>query len=497
MTTSPIPIGHTSQAFRGFEHLDANYIYCPNQFFEVCLRHYSRGVVRLVAYLLRLTLGYLDGNGNPVSQDIRIPYSAISKCAGVSTRAIPKALEDAESGGFIQCVTKGIANSRGQRGQAAEFRLRWSNDDEGYTDDPQQFRGFYAGEGHRSPIPNGYFDIVVRQETLAMAKVVGAVLRHTVGYQNQFGGRRSDATLSYSYIQRFANLGDRTTLSETLKEAIQKGYVCCVSKGHFDPNAGIQSRAARYAVKWLDGAANCGSTVKTRPGEPGHGKKTTGNTVKTRPERDGRNPTDRKTVSKTSYKQQNVVAKNSEGYELLVGEGINQNTAIKLSELATLAEIQNQIKWLEFRNPENRPAMLRKAIEEEWCEPEGVVEHKRQKDARTREKQDNIERAEHEAAIADQKRKRLQRHTRLLALWKQQSTDDQQDFRQAALEQAASDLQRRLIHKSRLDSPAREILEVMALAIDKPIGELSWSVSHSTEACISERRRASSGNLIS
>ena len=36
-----------------FQHLTANFIYCPNQFLDVCLPHSSRGVVRLVGYLLR------------------------------------------------------------------------------------------------------------------------------------------------------------------------------------------------------------------------------------------------------------------------------------------------------------------------------------------------------------------------------------------------------------------------------------------------------------
>jgi len=472
MPREVVSTGHSPQAFCGFENLDANFIYCPNQFFEVCLRHYSRGVVRLVAYMLRKTLGYLDGDGNPVQQDIRIPYSEISKCAGVSTRAIPRALEEAESGGFILCVTPGVANNRGQRGQAAEYRLRWSSEGDGYTDDPNGFHGFYAGDGRRSPIPNGYFDLVVRQDTLAMAKVVGTVLRHSAGYQNQFGGRRPDAPLAYSYIQRFANIGDRTTLSETLRDGIQKGYICRVSRGHFDPNAGKRSRAARYAVKWLDQAESSVNTAETLPGKSEHGRNPTGNTAKNLPEKDGKNPTDRKTSSNTSYKQQDVVVENPEGYELLVREGINKNTAIALSGSATLEEIQNQIKWLEFRNPENRPAMLRKAIEEEWCEPDGIIEHKRHEHAREREQQDNIERAVREAAIADQKQKRLERHTRLLAYWREQSTEDQQKYRQTAVEQAASDLQRRLIQRSSLGNPTREILDVMELALPEPIGEL-------------------------
>lgn len=471
MTKKDVTIGHTSRTFNGFEHLDANYIYCPNQFFEVCLRHYSRGVVRLVAYMLRRTLGYLDGNGNPVRQDIRISYSAISKRAGISTRAIPKALQDAESGGFIVCVTPGVANSRGRRGQAGEYRLRWSCEGDDYTDDPKQFCGFYAGEGHRSPIPNGYFDVVVRQETLAMAKLVGTVLRHTVGYRNQFGGRRADAPLPYSYIQRFANVKDRTTLSETTKKAMQKRYICRMSKGCFDPRAGRQSRAASYAVKWLEKATNPASTAKTLPDRSEHGREPTGDTAQTLPEKHGKNPTDRKTVPNTPYKQQAVVAENSEGYRLLVGEGIGNGAALSLAKSATAEEIRSQVEWLEFRNPANRPAMLRRAIEEKWSEPDGAVERRQQEHSREREDRADAEQAARDAAIADRRKKRLQHRTRLLARWKEQPTQHRLRYRQTAVREATSGLQRRFLERSSLDSPATDILEVMALAMAESIGD--------------------------
>lgn len=476
MPCEVVTIGNGQQVFRGFEHLDANYIYCPNQFFEVCLRYHSRGVVRLVAYMLRKTLGYLDKTGSPVRQDIRISYLELSRHAGISTRAIPNALRDAESAGFIRCVTSGLANGRGQRGRAAQYRLRWSGEDDDYTNDPQQFRGFYAGEGHRTPIPNGFFDVVVHQETLAMAKVVGTVLRHTVGYQNQFGGRRPDAPLAYSYIQRFANINDRTTLSKTLKVAEQKGYIGCISKGRFDPNAGRQSCAARYAVKWLEEAMNDVKTAETRPERSSpsrHGKIPTGNVAESRPAEDGKIPTGRKTISKTSYKQQNVVAKSHEGYALLIEEGIDKKTARRLARSASLDEIRRQVQWIDFRSPQNRPAMLRKAIEQDWREPDGFAEHRRQQRARRREERENAERAAREAAIADQKLKGAKRRSRLLACWKQQSLDDRQRYRQMAARQAASDIERRLIHKSDLNSPSREILEVMALAIADRVGESS------------------------
>jgi len=463
--------GQTQTPFEGFKPLTANFIYCPNQFFEVCLRHYSRGVVRLVGYMLRKTLGYLDKNGNPVRQDIQIPYSAISKYAGVSTRAIPKALEDAESGGFILCVTPGVANSRGQRGQAAEYRLRWSSEDDAYTDDPQQFGGFYVGDGHRSPIPNGYFDVVVRLEALAMAKVVGTVLRHTVGYQNQFGGRRPDAPLPYSYIQRFANVRDRTTLSKTLKDGTQKGYISCVSEGRFDPNAGTQSLAARYAVKWLDDAASGADTARTLPGESEHGKKPTGSTAETLPGEDGRNPTDRKTCRKNTFKQQHAAAKS---YLLLQEVGFDEQTASDLAQRG-LVEIQRQIDWLPHRYPSrNRLGLLRRAIEEDWSEPIAVKEDEKRQSHRQREKQEKAQQVAEEAAAAKQKRQRREHRAALLSRWRCLTIAERKRHHQVAIEQSDSNvLRRRLLAHTNLNQPPTETLKVMAHAIPLPVGESS------------------------
>ena len=73
----------SEDSFLGFEHVTANFIYCPNQFFDVCLPNCSRTVIRIVAYMLLRTLGWLDSNGDPIEQNVRF--------AGDRTEADPKA----------------------------------------------------------------------------------------------------------------------------------------------------------------------------------------------------------------------------------------------------------------------------------------------------------------------------------------------------------------------------------------------------------------------
>ena len=48
------------EEFRGFELPWSNTTYTPNQFFDVCLPHCSRGAIRVVAYIIRRTLGWCD-----------------------------------------------------------------------------------------------------------------------------------------------------------------------------------------------------------------------------------------------------------------------------------------------------------------------------------------------------------------------------------------------------------------------------------------------------
>lgn len=433
--------------FEGFQHLDANYIYCPNQFFEVCLRHHSRVCVRLVAYMLRRTLGWLDSHGNPITQDISISYLDLQRNARISTRSIPAAIAQAERGGFVECVTPGAPNASGQRGQTGCYKLRW-NEIGNYTDDPAFFQGFFVGEGHRSPIPNGYFDVVIPCETLALSKVVGTVLRHTVGYQNQFGGRRSDAALPYSYLQKFANIKDRNTLAETLKDGTQKGYIRCVSEGHFDPNAGRQSRAATYAVNWLPKAEHNRDTAKTLPDKLRDGKNPTEETAKTLLAQDGKNPTDKKTRLKNTLKQQHdvlpVAAEYLERFNLLKqvefhGERFDERTALKLAQSRGLDEIKQQIAWLPKRKADRNPlGMLRSAIEQGWSAPIDVKERQRNRDAALKEKEAAAINTAQVAEVDRAKKELRRRREEALPEWNALPKDEQMMIEQAAFKRLDS-----------------------------------------------------------
>jgi hypothetical protein len=253
----------SSASFQGFEPLKSNYVFCPNQFFDVCLKSKSRGMVRIVAYIIRQTLGWLDENGQPINETVKVSYRDLIEKAGVSRGAIGKALQQAVACGFLECIVDGQANAKGQTSQTAQYTLRWDTNPQ-YVKTFSDFGGFYAGEGNRTPIPNSFFDVIVPQESLAVMKVVGAVIRHTVGYETRYGGRRMTHPMSCSFIQRYTLLSNRRNLIAALKHAIEVGYIVKVKEGVFSHRTSEQE-ATTYGIRWLAEKGNHNSGSKMTP----------------------------------------------------------------------------------------------------------------------------------------------------------------------------------------------------------------------------------------
>ena len=448
--------------FSGFEPLTANFVYCPNQFFDVCLPHYSRGVIRLVAYLLRRTLGWLDEQGNPIQENVVVSYQDFIQHARISRGTIAQAVEDAIAAGFIVCRKQPCSKTKGHPAQSAEYALQWDHGNQ-YIKDPADFSGFFAKEGNRTPAPNAFFDRVLPYETAAVVKVVGTVIRHTVGYQTQFG-RRPQAELSYRFIQDYAKIADRSTLSAAIQHSIETGYICRVQDGCFSPNQS-QQQAAAYAIRWLEKAKDIDNGSETRPEGLDRFKNQTSIGSKNQPGDRYKNQTNKKTVKKNTDKQQQdvVVSENSGAYELLVQFGFNPRIAKDLAAMYSLESIQQQIGWLEHRNPrDNKLGMLRRAIEDSWSIPEAARRIEKQENIRCREIQNNTEQANDEARTMRQKRERRERKEALLQLWKKCSEEERQGFRSRAIAAESSLSIKAILQRSDLTNPPVQFLDQLA-----------------------------------
>ncbi|MFX9031543.1 hypothetical protein ABTN13_20795, partial [Acinetobacter baumannii] len=72
-----------AQAFQGYAPPTSSTTYTPNQFFDVVLPRASRGCLRLVAYLIRKTLGWSDEHGNPQNPEATVTYRELIEKAGI------------------------------------------------------------------------------------------------------------------------------------------------------------------------------------------------------------------------------------------------------------------------------------------------------------------------------------------------------------------------------------------------------------------------------
>lgn len=350
-----------SSNFRGFKAPTSNTTYTPNQFFDIVIPNFPRGVVRIVAYLLRKTLGWCDANGNPQEEQIRVSYSELEQRAGVSRDMIRSALDDALAGHLIECVTAGRPKLARDAGESARYQLCWSPLP--YTTRISEFSGFYEGEGNRTDIPNQFFDDLIPNEPLSVVKVVGSVIRHSIGFQAKHGRRRQQVALSYQQIENYARFGSRSDLAKAIRTSIEKNYIVRVEEGKFSPEAS-ERRRATYALCWSDYLIS----QKSEPTAYQSGNHTSIGQI-SEPANQSENRTSIKTKpgNETLNKQQ---AANNELIKTLTGIGFNEKTASMLIRENSTDAIREQINWLPARAPTRSPAgLLRRAIEQKWDAP--------------------------------------------------------------------------------------------------------------------------------
>ena len=359
--TAPKAPSPAASTFRGFRPPTSNTTYTPNQFFDVVIPHFSRGVVRIVGYLIRKTLGWCDANGNPQEEKIEASYSELEHKAGVSRDMIRSALDDALTGQVIECIREGRPKLAHDAGQSALYALNWSG--AAYTTRPTEFRGFFEGDGNRTDIPNEFFDVVIPNEPLSVIKVVGSIIRHSIGFQTKHGRRRQQVALSFQHIQNYARIGSRSDLAKAVRTALEKNYIIRVSDGVFSHRFD-ERRSATYALRWSDSLIG----QKIAPAVDQSENQTSNGQISA--------PADQSEIQ-TSIKTKpgnetgnRQPAADTELLQKLTAIGFSEKTAAKLIREHPRQDIENQMAWLPHRAPARSPAgLLRRAIEQRWPAP--------------------------------------------------------------------------------------------------------------------------------
>lgn len=399
---APIP-------FPGFPDFRANVTYTPRQFFTVVLPNCSSGTVRIVGYALRQVLGWVDEDGNPTRPRLRLSYRELVEKAGVARGGIAKALDEAVARHCLVCIEKPAKDAEGVVGQSGLYEICWDRSG-AYSHDPEAFRGFAyrpaviqnepesKGGGTvpamaRVNIPNAFFDHVLRTERLAVLRVVGALLYFSIQW-GPAGERKVPVRKSVNDLANLTRM-TRQHVHLALTDARSAGYIEATNRGRFDPNAGLKSQSATYAIRWIQEppltvAAHApvepvpsGDRFKKVDGKRSkkvdgdRNKKVDGNEAK---KVDGIKTKTMKTKTDTTTAPLDPERASKEkaaaalgGFEVLTKTGFDTQTARQLADRFPLDQIQRQIDWLSLRAPSrSRLGMLRRAIEQDWEKPEGT-----------------------------------------------------------------------------------------------------------------------------
>lgn len=354
---------------RGFDPPSSNVTWCPNQFFDVVLPHFPRGLVRLVGYLLWQTLAWNDETGRPKRLSQRLSWDGLAVRARVSRSALGEAIEAALAARLIKRSAPDPT-----RQVAATYALRWA--EAPYTREPTAFEGFFLGRGHRTYIPNQFFTVVIAREPLAVARVVGAVIRYSIGFEAERGFRRTEAALSCQRLARLTQLSERAVV-DALQVALSAGYLQRIRAGRY----GVNPVAARYALRWSDGfespEAPASSARRTARADAGGSPKTSVEAVQKGVRRQSKNFSglleEMKPLRNETRAKPVSPAGSPDGFE--AKQRRLQEMGFAGKSVEALAQyprerIERQIAWLEGRAATRSPlGLLRRAIEEDWPPP--------------------------------------------------------------------------------------------------------------------------------
>jgi hypothetical protein len=264
--------------FKGFPDFRSNVTFTPIQFFTLVIPHASRSTIRIVAFVLRQLLGWVDRDGNVTSSELRCSYQDFIEKAGVSRDGIAEAVQEAIDSRYIVPVETPAASEAGKPGRSGVYSLRWDMTGP-LTHKPQEFQGFYyppaaldpgpPGSTHpprariaRMNVPNVFFDHVIPNERLSVIRVVGALLFYSIEW-GPGGERKRLVTKTVTELSRLARLA-RSKTHEALMAARATGYIDQVHRGRYTPGPVPHSTGSTYRIRWCREDPTTPSAPRTR-----------------------------------------------------------------------------------------------------------------------------------------------------------------------------------------------------------------------------------------
>jgi len=397
-----------SLPFRGFPDFRANVTFVPTQFFTTVIPWSSRGTIRIVGYALRRILGWVDQNGNLIHENLPLSYRELIEKAGVSRGAIGEAIAEAVGKHLLKCLETPSPSAVGSAGRSGVYTLCW--DDVGpYTDDPDKFSGFYypaaavieEHDGNRTVrrpksarknIPNAFFDYLLPRESLAVIRVVGALMFYSIQW-GPGGERKQPVSRSITELCALTKLSRRHVHAAVI-EAQRRGYIVRLEPGDQDFPEAQEPQSATYGIRWnreiprttdpppvQKGIRHVGARYKK--GNAGPVQKGERNQSKMENEKESKK-VNAISIKRDSKKQTTAAAVEAVdaavgtispeevdiAFAALVNVGFDEAGAKQLARSYPADVILRQISWLPHRAPPKNPrGFLRKAIQEDWASP--------------------------------------------------------------------------------------------------------------------------------
>jgi hypothetical protein len=322
-----------------------------------------------------------------------VSWEYLGPRAQVSRGALGEAIRLALAGHLLRPVAAEDGALPG-RVLPETLELRWQ--DGPYTRSPSEFRGFFLGRGHRTYVPNQFFTVVIARESLAVSRVVGAIVRHSIGFEAERGHRRTDVALSCKALARLTNLSI-TSAHDALGVALRSGYLSQVEAGAIGRGTAQPALATRYALRWRDAVDDDGEPGSSASGTPKARSADRSSKTGMAPVQEVVWPEFKKangieeemkppneTLAKPAADQATRPAPPGGGQRPVETGKSADRAALEARlrdigftgrSIAALAafpreRIERQIAWLEDRSATRSPlGLLRRAIEEDWPPP--------------------------------------------------------------------------------------------------------------------------------
>ncbi len=404
------------EVFQGFHDPRRYYTQIPDYLLDFLLPELSGSELKVVYYVARHTFGFLRDDaaiswsrfldGTVSREGKRLDWGA-----GVSRRALKESLDSLIERGML---VKERQRSVRRGDEASLYSLHLLPHEE--EEPPRDLDGHWGFRlmPHSTGMPNQLFDVLLPHLTEGELKTISYIIRRTLGM------KRESAEISYSQFTRGITTEDGrvldrgTGLSERTVQNALSGLITkrCIKRLDPPPNQGpgatyayrlrtvdeseqqeAGSVGGRQEVPNVDGRKYHTGVEKdsTKSGqEVSHGgsrryhreeeKGSTGEGSRNYHTAIAENSTHEKqylnTVKDSLEKQQQpstdvTVNDISSVVVALVDLGITKKIARDLAVRYTAELIHEQIDMLPYRQADNPPAVLVKAIREEWAPPAG------------------------------------------------------------------------------------------------------------------------------